>query len=778
MRAKHARKVLRFPTGGLDRSQAYRQQPPFTTPDCLNVRPSSTLEGRERGGSRPGLVRSHVTDLGGPVRLLHLMTLASGDGFTAWLEPFDGLSLGSVWSTASWGLGAPHILPAHAVSVDTDRPSADVVRSALPIDATEQYAVEMFIAPWGDEHHGEYRLYLRLDDATPDIETDGVVVELTLVGASGAYEGTLTTVTGGVETAHTLASGVDGSAEPGWLVAMVAGDTVTVYWRDHELISQAVDAHTGLRVGFGMTCTEDGGVCVVNAFRTQYYSTSPVDDMRDVLIASAAGDLFQEGFYGRLSDAGLSRTVRDDTLLSSAQWGQKLYIADYGEVAAEGTDGSVNGTSLDAAGVADWTALGITAVDYVAVVSNPLGTATAGTYRISAVAAGNLTLATNAGLGGCAYRIERGPKVYDPATGTMELLTATAGQVPTGCPLVCRYLDRIVLAGAAIAPHVWYMSRAGDPTDWDYSQDDSQRAVAGTSSEAGVPGEPITALAPHADDYLVIGCLRSLWRMRGDPAYGGALDNLSRTAGPVGPQAWCIGPGGEMVYLSLDGVYLLPPGGESVPRSLSREKLPVELRNINPEQTTVLLEYDVTDRGVHIFLSGADSTAQPHWWLDWENGTFWPLSLDGDHDPTAICAIAPVVPSDSSVVLGGRDGFLRRFSPASATDCGTAYLSYVVIGPVALASDGQAGRLLSLDGELAGVSGSVEWSVGAALTFEGAVAADVVSTGTWVAGLNSTVHPVGYGQAFVLRLDGAGAGAWGLETVVAMLRKSGRRRVP
>ena len=42
-----------FPTGGLDRKGAYRQQKPYTTPDCCNVRAIDTIESRERGGSRP-----------------------------------------------------------------------------------------------------------------------------------------------------------------------------------------------------------------------------------------------------------------------------------------------------------------------------------------------------------------------------------------------------------------------------------------------------------------------------------------------------------------------------------------------------------------------------------------------------------------------------------------------------------------------------------------------------------------------------------------------------
>jgi hypothetical protein len=46
---------LQPPMGGLYRRQSYQAHPPFTTPDCNNVRPDTTLESRERIGARPGL---------------------------------------------------------------------------------------------------------------------------------------------------------------------------------------------------------------------------------------------------------------------------------------------------------------------------------------------------------------------------------------------------------------------------------------------------------------------------------------------------------------------------------------------------------------------------------------------------------------------------------------------------------------------------------------------------------------------------------------------------
>lgn len=778
--AKQRRMALQFPLGGLNRAAAYRQQSPFTTPSCLNVRPRAVPEGRGRGGSRPGLVRSHADTLAGSVRMLTPMTLALGDGFTVWSDIFSGTSLSGVWTQASWATAVPRVLSSSPLAVvDTSTDAGAVVRDALAIDSSETYAVEMFLAPWGGEHHGTYRLYLRLDDASPDIETDGVMVELSITGALGEYSGRLVTVTGGVETEHSLASGLDGSAEPGWLTVMVSGDNCTVYWRGAELLDQAVDSHSGLRVGFGLECTEDGGVCPVSVFRVQHYATTPVDELRSLLVASADGDLYREGFAGRMTAVSSSLSLRDDKLLTSAQYGQKLYIADYGGV-VDGTDGTVAGTSLSAVGIADWTALGLNVHDYVVVISNPLGSATAGTYQIASIAAGSLTLARSAGSGGCAYRIERGPKVYDPAADTIAIWSAgdEAGQVPTGCPIVCRYLDRLVVAGENEAPHVWYMSRSGDPDDWDYSQTDDQRAVAGTSSEAGVPGDAITALVPHSDDYLIIGCMQSLWRLRGDPAYGGALDNLSRVAGIVGRRAWAFGPGGELVYLSRNGVYVLPPGGESQPIALSREVLPDELVALDTDQVEPVLEWDTAGHGIHIFLTSTSPGGQKHWWLDWTTKGFWPMSLDGNHEPTAICRLQATAIGESGVVLGGRDGGLRQFSRLSARDDGTAFLPYVVLGPIALAEDSQTGTILAMDAVLAEDSGPVTWAVRSALTFEGSLTASPIATGEWSAGLNASDHPRARGQAFCLLLEGAGAAPWAMEGVTVTVRESGRRRIP
>lgn len=774
--AKQRRINIEFPLAGLNRRAGYRQQPPYSSPDMLNVRPFDAIAGRERGGSRPGLVESHMDDVGGEVRLLKSMTLAPGDGFTAWSDPFDGSTLASVWSQATWVESLPSVLDRSSVSVDTSVDEGAIVREVLPIDTSKPYSVEAFLIPWAGRWPGTFRIYLRLDDTTPDIEIGGVVVELTMTGEGGEYSASLVSVDTGVESEIDTSTGDVGAVRPGWLSVLVDEDGVSVYWCGLNILSGEVDSHAGTRIGLGLECTEEGGACVASTFRVQYYSTGSVPQNRSVLVASSEGDLFYESTYGRMAEVTTDLTLADSPL-TAAQSGQDLYIADYSSARATGTDGTVSGTSLDAASVADWTALGIRPKDDVVVVSNAGGATVAGTYKIVSVAAGAVTLAIAPGDGTCAYRIERAPKVYRPLSGAVEIMTAEAGQVPSGCPLICRHLDRLFLAGGEIAPHVWYCSRQGNPLDWDYSQDDSRRAVAGPASEAGVPGSPITALIPHSDDYLIVACLNSLWRLRGDPAYGGSLDALSQAVGVIGMSAWCKGPGGEIVFLSLDGLYILPPGGESFPVSMSREVLPRELQQINSQTSSVSLEYDVEARGVHVFVTPDSANAGMHWWFDWDGKRFWPVSLNAYHEPTAACFHPGCGAGEAGVVLGGRDGVLRRFSDYAENDCGIDFDSEVTIGPIALASDSEVGTVLSIDAVVAAGSGPVAWSIRPSMTFEGCVSASASSSGTWTEGLNATVRPACRGQAFVLKLAGTGR-RWAMEQIVAITSAAGRRRLP
>jgi hypothetical protein len=83
-KAKSPLQEITFPIAGLNRNAAFQSQPPYTTPYCVNVRPfdvvnltAAQMHGyRQRGGSRPGLVKAYAQRCGsGPIQMLAQATL-------------------------------------------------------------------------------------------------------------------------------------------------------------------------------------------------------------------------------------------------------------------------------------------------------------------------------------------------------------------------------------------------------------------------------------------------------------------------------------------------------------------------------------------------------------------------------------------------------------------------------------------------------------------------------------------------------------------------------
>jgi hypothetical protein len=141
---------ITFPVAGLNRKASYRQQPPYSSPDLLNVRSIETIDQRDRGGSRPGLMVSHIDNLGGEVRLLSPMVLSLGDGFTNFSDTFSGNTMSTGWSQPSWATGFPNILTnLPAAEIDYSVASGDAVLSEeIDINTSKVYSVEALIVPW------------------------------------------------------------------------------------------------------------------------------------------------------------------------------------------------------------------------------------------------------------------------------------------------------------------------------------------------------------------------------------------------------------------------------------------------------------------------------------------------------------------------------------------------------------------------------------------------------------------------------------------------------
>lgn len=103
---------LQFPAGGIQRRFGFQDQPPYTTPDAVNVRTdtvgSSTLGGRSRGGSRPGLGKASSQQLGSgsPIRAQATLTYISGSSL---LHRLMAISSGKLYrattDVAPWTVG-------------------------------------------------------------------------------------------------------------------------------------------------------------------------------------------------------------------------------------------------------------------------------------------------------------------------------------------------------------------------------------------------------------------------------------------------------------------------------------------------------------------------------------------------------------------------------------------------------------------------------------------------------------------------------------------------
>lgn len=376
-------------------------------------------------------------------------------------------------------------------------------------------------------------------------------------------------------------------------------------------------------------------------------------------------------------------------------------------------------------------------------------------------------------------------KVFDPSANTIGALSATAGTPPTYCKLVSKFRGRLVLAGDRADPHIWYMSRVGDPTDWDYSiEDDTAVAVSGALSEAFKVGEAITAIIPSSDMCLLFGCTNSLWLLRGDPAYGGQIDNLSNTVGVLDAGAWCKTPENIVVFMTYDGLYMTFAGcdDKARPQSLSRERIPEELLNIDISTTQVLLEYDTFSRGVHIFLSPkSGSTAASHWYFDWENKGFWPITLPGAMQPSSIRAARAVGSDQSTVYLGCLDGYVRNFDTDAADDDGTSFESYLDLGPIGMGQGFRNNCIDMITGAPGSGSGDIHWHLRAGHSPQDAFERDYLSTqhtrkGVWYAGQSpKRSHPRLTGSDFFIRLRHP-ENQWTVERVGVTLSERGMAR--
>lgn len=709
---------LHFPVGGLHRRYGYQTQPPFTSADCLNVRPFDPQEGRERGGSRPGLATVFDEPIpGGATDLFTVDVVPVPESVQlTWLDSFDGSVLSDVWQVVE-----EDYTPVVANGYLYFSSNGTLIRSQIDdFDDVKPHTIKLGVSQYQGRYRVRYDLWAAVSDPL-DLRKQAIRMAVELYQDAPHQMMHRLYMWKWVNGEAQQLAGLDVSdideLNPTdtftmeLLLDFVAG-TVTYQMRSasgmvvHPVTLVADLPFTGKYSGFSVyPATADPAL--VTDFAQHYTAlTDPFFDKPRPVLAAVGSD-------------GKLRSNRDPGVMSEA-----IHQPEFGD------DPLLLSQNTPKSGAAFLTML------YIA---DPVN----------------------------------GPMVFDPAKNHIgpwetELYTSgpdedsPKGTVPQGCHLLARYVGRMVLAGKP--EHAFYQSRAGNPLDFDYDRPiDIGRAVNGQAvPEWGALSGALTALVSFSDDYLLFGQRDSIARQVGDLHAGGRIVNVSQAVGILDRFAWCVTPESELVFMGSDGLFSLAPGGASFPVPISREVLPSELIGIEPLNNRIILVYDHVGVGVHIFIVPIAGGGTQHWWFDWRTRGFSPISLHGDHTPHAAVWYDGDGITPPGVILACRDGYLAGFSEASETDRGVAFPSYCDYGPVRLAPvDSKTGVLNSIRVFNPATSGKVNIEARVGGSAEEAFGAPVVHSEE---ADGRAIRVKRGGSAAYIRVSGTGR-AWQMENV-------------
>jgi len=245
------------------------------------------------------------------------------------------------------------------------------------------------------------------------------------------------------------------------------------------------------------------------------------------------------------------------------------------------------------------------------------------------------------------------------------------GTVTDKAYLGCNYRGRAVLSGNPGYPHQWYMSRQGDPWDFNYAPNDALSAVAGNNANAGEIGDIIRAIIPYKDQYLIFGCASSMWYLRGDPAISGTIDSFDETIGIYGANSWCFSSD-ALYFFGTGGIYKcqLNDSGPSRPMLMTAFSLPniVDDEAPNPSTHRITMAYDAKKIGIVVAITKLSDGTNSNYWYSLKTDGFFPEEYPEE------CAAYSMMYYDandkdlSGLLIGGRDGYINTFKDSAKDD--------------------------------------------------------------------------------------------------------------
>ncbi len=374
--------------------------------------------------------------------------------------------------------------------------------------------------------------------------------------------------------------------------------------------------------------------------------------------------------------------------------------------------------------------------------------------------------------------------VYDSELDTLEeMKSRDAGPMPKHGRLIESWRGRLVIARTEDDPHNVYMSRVGDPFNWDEFplNPDTLEAVSFGVSRVGLSPDIVNALIPYNDDLMIIGGDHTIQRLTGDPNAAGQLDLVSDVTGIAFGDAWCKDPAGRIFFFgSKGGVYVMVPGG--VPEKITRDRIERRMSELDLSANLVRMVWNYRAEGLHVFVV---PMAQPTlgeapeiraWFMD-KNGAWWEDQFARTNEAPASVALADGdLPDDRVLLLGGGDGFLRYWDELAVSDDGQRIDSHVLLGPLTPADTTQQVKFMRPQVTLGAQQSGCDFEWFSSDTAE--LPGSPVASGKVGPGMNPTLPVRTRGTAVWLRLRNAAiAERWAFERASVDVAGGGRERV-
>lgn len=323
---------------------------------------------------------------------------------------------------------------------------------------------------------------------------------------------------------------------------------------------------------------------------------------------------------------------------------------------------------------------------------------------------------------------------------TTEALTL--GTIPLGCKIIWTAFGRLGFAGdtsGSGAPRTVYVSRPDTPKDFDYTETDTDAAYSEAVVPQGNENDALTAVVPWKGDYVLFFYKQSVVVQVGDRP-SGYYYTASTKIGCLDAMSWCKGPNNSVFFMSKEGLAMCDAGSPlAEPKLLSASKLPNDLLQIDPTRYEVVMAWDARANGIHICVTntaGAQDTNR--WFYDLADGGFWKSQYAAPCDPFSVCYYPELSGTTVSLLWGTRNGYIRRDNDSAETDDGTAFDSYVWLGPISLGGGAYEGILNRLSATLAKIETELATEGGTLLTTEGGV--QLTTEGSSSGGANMAVY--------------------------------------